>query len=250
MTNTEPTHRHHDPVLVSAAVAGDLAGAPLTEFRRLLARCGDCRALAADLAAISAASRNLPPAARHGDFALDVRAAGRLRRSWWRRLLGVMGGPRFGLAAPVGGALTALGLAGMLLTTVPAVSIGRGGDTGTVGAARVEVDATVPGATTGIDALVAAGSGESGSGGGGAEPGAAGMAGGESGAGAGRQEAAGGDPGTTGRAPGPTTGPTAAWAEAPRRTADTTLAVLSGSFLIVGLGLFGMRWTGRRLGGD
>ena len=248
MTNTAGAHRDHDPILISAAVAGDLAGGRLIEIRRLLVACGDCRALAADLRAIAAAARHLPPARRHRDFMIDPRAVGRLRRSRWRRFLGAMGGPGFGLAAPVGGALTALGLAGMLLTTVPAVSIGQAGDTESPGAARVEGDAAVAGATTRIDEPVAAGPGANGANGGGAGPGPVEVASDRSGAG--RQEVAGGDLGSTRHGPRPSTSPAAARDEAPRGTADTALAVLSGSFLIVGLGLFAMRWTGRRLAGD
>ena len=247
MTSTAGTHRDHDPILISAAAAADVNGRSLTETRWLLARCADCRLLAADLRAIAAATRQVPPVRRPRGFTIDPGAVGGMGRVRWRRLLGAMGGPRFGLAAPVGGALTALGLAGMLLTTVPAVSTGRGGDTDAAGAVRVETDSPGPGTT--IEEPAAVGPGAE-------EPGvdAAGLGSAEVGPGgpkrAGRQEVAGRDPGTTERGPLPTTGPTAAQGGTSRRTAETTLAVLSGSFLIVGLGLFGMRWTGRRLGGD
>jgi hypothetical protein len=64
--------------------------------------------------------------------------ATRLQRRRWRQLLGMIGTPRDPLTRPLALSLTGLGLAGLLLTAVPA-----GLPMGSAGAAAPELDRTM-----------------------------------------------------------------------------------------------------------
>jgi hypothetical protein len=119
------------------------------------------------------------------------------------------------VARPIGATFATLGIAGLLLTSIPAFTI-----FGSAGASPAN-----PAATEQLEIY----SRET--------------------QGAGVDQAGGGDieaqpqdqrvmAGEDGAAPDAAT----------TRTADPTLAVLSGSFLIVGIGLLGLRWTARQLG--
>jgi anti-sigma factor RsiW len=114
-------HHDHDPLLIAALVDGD-SDAPVTDerARRLIAECADCATLHADLIALAAASRALPaPAIRTRDFRLSAADAARLRPSGWRRVIVAFGSPRDGLTRPLAAGLTTLGLAGLLIGTIP-----------------------------------------------------------------------------------------------------------------------------------
>lgn len=126
MTSSGPpapaAHSTHDLLLISALVAGDAGPADAREARALLVACDDCASVAGDLRAIAAATRALRdeaapvPAGRH--FTLDTATATRLRSgAWWRRLVG--GSRAAWVLRPLGGAVAALGLAGLLLAAIP-----------------------------------------------------------------------------------------------------------------------------------
>ena len=122
-------HARHDPDLIAALVAGDLADPQRIRADALLQSCTVCADLRRDLIAIAAATRGLPrtlPAPR--DFRLDALQASRLRRhSWLRGLLQPFGAPRSAVR-PMAAAFTTLGIAGLLLTSIlPSMLGGVGG---------------------------------------------------------------------------------------------------------------------------
>jgi hypothetical protein len=111
-----PDHQaDHDPLLLAAYAAGDAEGEDLARARDLVATCDECAALHHDLRAIAAALPAVPAPARTRDFRLSPEQAASLRPAGWRRLLAPLAGPRFAFAAPLGGSLAALGLAGVLV---------------------------------------------------------------------------------------------------------------------------------------
>ncbi len=110
-----PDHRNHDLLLIAALAAGDAEGADLEQARDLVAACDECAALHHDLRAISAALPATPVPTRSRDFRLTPEQADSLRPAGWRRLLAPLAGPRFAFAAPLGGSLAALGIAGILV---------------------------------------------------------------------------------------------------------------------------------------
>ena len=66
-------------------------------------------------ASIATAMPALPVPARPRDFRLSPEQAASIRPAGWRRLLAPLAGPRFAFAAPLGGSLAALGIAGILV---------------------------------------------------------------------------------------------------------------------------------------
>jgi anti-sigma factor RsiW len=221
-------HATHDGLLVSTWVAGDATPVERAAAETLVADCSDCRQLAADLRAVAAAVRDLPQPRRPRDFTLTEADAARLRRRGWRRLLAAFGGPRFDVARPLAVGLTTLGLAGVLLSSVPAIGGPAGGRTGTEAHDYLAVDSSGGSFSNGQEAPGAPES-EGPLAGGPAAPSAIPVVGNPRSA-DGRELQEDG----------------VAVARDPR--AASPLAVLSGSFLILGLGLFGLRWTARRLG--
>ena len=113
-------HPDHDTILVAALAAGDLADAVLADAESLLAACPECATLHADLLAIAAATKALPAPVRSRDFRLTPAQAERLRPSRARRWLAAFASPRLAVTRPLAVAFTTLGIAGLLLTAVPA----------------------------------------------------------------------------------------------------------------------------------
>ncbi|MEZ0241254.1 MAG: anti-sigma factor [Chloroflexota bacterium] len=117
-------HARHDTFLVAAHAAGDLSGASLRAVEAQIATCSACSALHDDLRAIATATQSLssvtiPASAAGRDFRLTPEQAARLDRGrGWRRLLEPLAGSGGAWTRPLAGALTTLGLAGVLLTTV------------------------------------------------------------------------------------------------------------------------------------
>lgn len=128
-------HSSHDLELVARAAAGDLVAGETTAAHELLATCEACAGLAADLHAIAAATRELGSVANRAatpaattaaprDFRLTEADAARLRHRGIRGLArpGAWGA---GWSRGLGGALTAVGLIGLLVTAgLPAFSGG------------------------------------------------------------------------------------------------------------------------------
>jgi hypothetical protein len=111
-------HLAHDELLIAAWVSGDTDPEDAARAADLTARCDDCRDLATDLRELRAATRALPPLSRTRDFRLTPVDAERLRArpGWLDRVRAAAGA---GFARPLAGAMTAIGLAGLLLTTTP-----------------------------------------------------------------------------------------------------------------------------------
>ena len=117
-------HARHDLLLV--AEAADRGG----RLPAAQAACPDCQALHADLVTLAAA---LPTAAlptRPRDFTLSPADAERLRPAGWRRFFGAIGTSRDVVTRPLAIGLTTLGLAGLLVATIPGALTGSLGSAG------------------------------------------------------------------------------------------------------------------------
>jgi hypothetical protein len=243
MTDRLPvSHTEHDPLLVAAFAAGDL-GDPDRQRAELLAlSCPDCALLAADLRAIATATAALPPRPRPRDFSLGAADAARLRRRSWRGLVRAFAGPRSGALRPLATSLTTLGIAGLLLATLPTLQLlgSAAGPSGGNSAARASGD--IPKAMDTADGAAPS-----------VDPGR-------------EYSVQSGGP----RLPVPAGGPVASpltydraiagQSHSPDRVplarpepaasagpAASPLVLLSGTLLILGLALFGLRWTAGRL---
>ena len=120
---SEP-HVQHDPLLVASLAAGDLAGADRDHAAAQIATCADCANLHADLIAIARATAALPPAVAPRDFTLSPQQAAALRPRGWRRLVAAMSGSRPLMSRQLGIGLATLGLAGLLVSTLPTFQLG------------------------------------------------------------------------------------------------------------------------------
>lgn len=119
MHRSNPDHPNHELTLIAGHAAGDLTDSERIRADVLLQSCTSCADLRHDLIAIATATRALPTAASAPrDFRLDPTQAARLRRgSWLRTLLHPFGAAQSGVR-PMAAALTSLGLAGLLVTTI------------------------------------------------------------------------------------------------------------------------------------
>lgn len=231
-------HAAHDPLAV--AEAADRGG----RLPAGLASCAECTALHADLVAIAAAvpTAALPPRPR--DFTLTPADAARLRPGGWRRLLAAIGSSRDVVTRPLAIGFTTLGLAGLLVATVPGALPGGGAASAPVGegaggSTQVEMPASEPSAAP----MMLSAAPES-------APSAAVESTDDGGVFSGID--------TEEPAASPT-GDVAARADAsaaPEEMADlrdaasntSTLVIVAGACLVIGLGLFSLRWSVRRLG--
>jgi len=128
VSDVKPTsHDRHDPLLVAALAAGDLAGTDRDHATALIRTCAECATLHDDLIAIARATASVPPPilTRPRDFRLTPEQAARLRPSGWRRAIGAFASPRLAFTRPLAIGLTTIGLAGLLLTNIP-VGFGLG----------------------------------------------------------------------------------------------------------------------------
>lgn len=120
-SDVRPTsHDRHDPLLVAALAAGDLAATDRVHATEQIRTCAECATLHDDLVAIARATATVPPpvTTRPRDFRLTPEQAARLRPSGWRRVVGAFAGPRLAFTRPLGIGLTTIGLAGLLLGNV------------------------------------------------------------------------------------------------------------------------------------
>ena len=126
MPRESELHVQHDPLLVVALAAGDLAGTDRDRAAALVADCSECSSLHDDLLAVARATAALPAASRPRDFRLTPADAARLRPLGWRRFVAAFAGPRLAFTRQLGVGLTTLGLAGLLLTVLPGFSLSMG----------------------------------------------------------------------------------------------------------------------------
>ena len=110
--STSAPHAGHDEQLIARLYGGDLEPAERSVALALIAECPECAAIYSDLGALARATAGMPVPPRPRDFSLTPRDAARLRP---RR---VFGAGLFGRPAwrALGGALTALGLTGVVVT--------------------------------------------------------------------------------------------------------------------------------------
>ena len=113
MPNPATTHAAHDELLIARLFGDDVDERERAAAIEQMAACDECADLFADLGSIREATAALPVPARPRDFSLTPADAARLRpaRHGLGRILGL--GPR----RSFGGALAALGISGLLLTT-------------------------------------------------------------------------------------------------------------------------------------
>jgi hypothetical protein len=149
-------HVAHDELLIAAWVSGDTEPAEAARAADLASRCDDCRELASDLRGLRAAVRALPTPARRRDFRLTPADAERLRSrpGWLDRLRAVRSAT---LTRPLAGAMTALGLAGLLLTSAPLGGAGVGGADRDTATFEAQVSAGDDGMGTAASAAAAPG---------------------------------------------------------------------------------------------
>jgi hypothetical protein len=127
MPHVSEPHAQHDPLLVASLAAGDLAGAERDRATAQVASCADCGELHADLILIARATAALPPAVAPRDFTLTPEQAAALRPGGWRRLVAAISGSRPLMSRQLGIGLTTIGLAGLLVSTLPSIQLGNAG---------------------------------------------------------------------------------------------------------------------------
>ena len=240
-------HAVHDPAWMAALATRepDLSPSERTRAQAALESCGACADLFADLVAISAAIPSASIPARPRDFTLTAADAARLRPGGIRRLLKAIGSARDGVTFPLAMGLTTIGIAGLLVATIPAAFIGAGGAASTplstVGEAMPQPAAAsaAPAAAPSAPAASAAAPAAEATDlyGLGAAP---------------TSETTGGGEVFTGDDGDAALGQrldAAATLEAIRddATGRSALLVAAGTLLVAGLGLFALRWSARRL---
>jgi len=225
-----PAHAAHDLTIIAAlaARAPDLSEMQSGAAREQLASCGACTDLLADLVALQAVLPTTSTPSRPRDFSLTSADAARLR-SGWRRVLGFFGSARDNISRPLAIGFTTLGLAGLLVAALPSMYAASSDATilSTVGA-PVGRAAPAPAEVAGSDRLsMSAGPGSS-------------MT--DEGVFAGGNpeelESAGG---------GDIAGDGSLFSLRDDASGLSAVFVLAGTLLIVGLGLFALRWSARRL---
>jgi len=124
-----PAHERHDAELIAALAARepDLPARDLVAARELVEQCADCRDLLADLLALQVALPATPTPARPRDFTLTVADAQRLRGSGWRRILGFFGSSRDAFSRPLAVGFTTIGVVALLVTALPSIPLGGAG---------------------------------------------------------------------------------------------------------------------------
>ena len=261
MPDTRTRHAAHDRLLIANLVARAVDEAERARAEELLAACSDCEQLYDDLVALSAATRAMAVPARPRDFTLTPADADRLRIRGWRRLLGAIGSSRDAFSRPLALGLTTLGIAGLMVATIPSAFMGAASSPESAAGSAVE-DTTDTGAENGEMYLQASGAPPAGAG-----PEIMAAAPSQVPASSAAAEAApapSGDLGTNrqdepdglfvGGESSPLAGEPDSGDGARTNLASnapfggSTLILVAGLLVLMGLGLFALRWTGRRLG--
>jgi hypothetical protein len=122
-------HARHDRDLVAALAAREpqLADPELDAARELVQRCTECRDLLADLVALQAAAPQMATPPRPRDFTLTEADARRLRPRGWRAALGFIGSARDGISRPLAIGFTTIGMVALLVTALPSIPLGGSG---------------------------------------------------------------------------------------------------------------------------
>lgn len=237
------SHARHDLALVAALVDRDVAEAlrptELVAARAQVAQCAACAAMHRDLLDLTAGLVAATPPARPRDFRLTVADAARLQPRGWRRFLSTVGSARDGLTRPLAIGLTTLGLVGVLIGSVPGGLPFGGGTAGAVDQQAREAASAAPAPANQAPAAAPEASERSGV----------------------FPDALGTDDGGTFQGAGEAFGATAAPGTSEKDqslidelsirddpTGVSALVVIAGTLLILGLGLFALRWSARRFG--
>jgi len=274
-------HARHDTALIAALAdrEPDLEARDLTRARELVAQCERCRDLLADLVIIRDAIPASAAPARPRAFTLSEADARRLRSTGWRRFIGFFGSARDAFSRPLAIGFTTIGIVALVVTSSPfqlgfmgssgaapvlstvgaAVPAGGGGAGGAAPQPAASAAAAAPSTeVTGLYASAAAS----------AAPASAAPAPSASSAPAASDagRTAYGESYASGETGGVFTGSSDTDVQTPdidagdqaTKTTETNLRLASGPslgivvggiFLILGFGLFALRWTSRRLVG-
>jgi hypothetical protein len=244
--STAAAHAAHDLTIVAALATRDRDLDPTTDdaARAQLASCTACADVLADLVALQTALPATATPARPRDFRLTDADAQRLRRTGWRRFLGTIGSARDGVSRPLAIGLTTLGLAGLMVATLPSMFMASGPATmlAPVGAPVEQAQPAAGGAgdAYGTDRITMTG-----------EPAPSDVVTGEAAASAAASGTADGGV-FSGANPDEVGGRLEATGEGAAALRDdasgtSVLFVVAGALLIAGIGLFGLRWSARRL---
>jgi len=119
--NLAHTSPDHDDALIARLAADDLIAGSADDrlARSWVADCPACAELLGDLQSIVAATSALPTPRRTRDFRLTEADAARLRPRGWRGLVARFGSPEMAFTRPLAPGLATLGIAGLLLTSLP-----------------------------------------------------------------------------------------------------------------------------------
>lgn len=241
------SHAQHDLTLVAALIDRDgteaLRAAELATARALVDQCTSCSTLHRDMLDLAGGLVAAMPPARPRDFRLTAADAARLQPRGWRRFVTTIGSARDGLSRPLAIGLTTLGLVGVLVGTVPGGLPFGGATAGGVidpqareaasaaPAPANQVPVTAPEASERINA---------------APSGADALASDDRGTFQGAGEAFG--PGATPEVDQKDQSLVDELSIRDDPTGISTLAVIGGTLLILGLGLFALGWSARRFG--
>jgi hypothetical protein len=272
-------HARHDPALIAALADRE----PALEAREsalaneLVARCDQCRDLFADLVAIRDAMPASATPVRPRSFTLTEGDARRLR-SGWRRFVGYFGSARDAISRPLAIGFTTIGIVALVVTASP-FQLAFGGASTAGPVVLSTIGAAVPGGAAGgaggaAQPAASAGPAEpsreliglqaSGAPSAAASSAPASTAGPSAAAASQDTGRAATEPYATGGETGVFTGSNDTDNESPdidadqqaTKSTDTTFGadrglslglIVGGSCLIVGLGLFALRWSSRRL---
>jgi hypothetical protein len=129
MPHVNELHDQHDPILMVSLASGDLAAADrdYATATSLVASCADCARLHDDVLAIASATKALPPAARARDFRISPEQAAKLRPAGLRGVLARLTAPGAVFSRQLGVGLATLGIAGLLIGSLPPIQLGMGG---------------------------------------------------------------------------------------------------------------------------
>ena len=108
-------------MLVASLADHSLPDADRKAAEALVASCRDCADLHADIVALRAATPAMPTPARPSDYTLTADDAARLRSRGWRRLVSAFGTARDSFSRPLAVGLTTLGIAGLLVASLPSI---------------------------------------------------------------------------------------------------------------------------------
>ena len=250
-TSDVAAHRNHDRLLVASLLDRDVAEAERQRGEEQLAACAGCARLFDDLVALSEATRVLPTPARSREYMLTEADARRLQVGGWRRLRRLIGSSRDAFTRPLAVGLTTLGLAGLLVATLPAAFLGVGGAASQSTAGNRAAEEAAGAAPEALSQASPAPS----------EPAIAASLPSEAAPSAAAPRPAASPAGEKSAEPdglfvgqdSTADGQSLESAREPLGVADDgpismSLVVVATLLLVVGLGLFGLRWTARRLG--